>query len=338
MHRVVIVGTGGIGRRHIKGFAETGRAVLSYVEPDTTRRSSAESLYAPQSSQADLEHVDLAAQDLAVICAPAHRHVDIMMTCARAGLAFLVEKPLAVTMDGVDAVLRQVDDKGIIARVGYTRRNAPELKAMRAHVLDGKIGVPKLAYVNASQEFPKYRPDYRETYYSSPEMGGGAILDAASHSFDALIWMLGRPTTVGAMHDRMALEGSRTEDTCLVNIRFEGGAMANLTINQFQKRHVSTFEMIGTCGNLMLDHSTLKFADDDSGAWAEQRDFMEGLAPMEAHQARFALQANAMLDALEGKPDDLATLEEARLNLALALAAKRSWLERRIIEIDGSER
>lgn len=52
----------------------------------------------------------------------------------------------------------------------------------------------------------------------------------------------------------------------------------------------------------MVDHSTLKFADDHSGQWKEQRDYMDGLVPVEAHQARFKLQANAMLDAIEGKP------------------------------------
>ncbi|WP_306118966.1 MULTISPECIES: Gfo/Idh/MocA family oxidoreductase [unclassified Roseitalea] len=337
MYNVLIVGTGGIGRRHIRGFTETGRALLSYVEPDPARRAEAERQHAPTASHESLEQANLAAHDLAVICAPANQHTQIMLTCARAGLPFLVEKPLAVSLDGVEEVIAHVDQAGLVARVGYTRRNAPELKALRAQVLDGKIGAVKLAYINASQDFARYRPDYRETYYSSPEMGGGAILDAASHSFDALIWILGRPVTVGAMHDRMALEGSRTEDTCLVNIRFAGGAMANLTINQFQKRFASTFEVMGTRGNLMLEHSTLKFTDNDSGAWVEQRDFMDGLAPMDAHQARFAMQANAMLDALEGKPDELATLEEARLNLALALSAKRSWHERRFISLDGGE-
>ena len=60
---------------------------------------------------------------------------------------------------------------------------------------------------------------------------------------------------------------------------------------------------------------------------------LSGLVPTAAHQARFTIQANAMLDALEGKPCPLATLEDARTNLMVALAAKRSWQERRIIAI-----
>ena len=46
------------------------------------------------------------------------------------------------------------------------------------------------------------------------------------------------------------------------------------------------------------------------------------------------MQANYMLDGLEGAPCHLATLDEALINLRLALAAKQSWDERRIIQVE----
>ncbi|EAR52726.1 YisS [Oceanicola granulosus HTCC2516] len=335
--KVVIIGTGGIGRRHIRGYLATGRAALTVVEPHAARRAAVVEEFAPAGAAARLEDVDLAAHDLAVICTPGHLHLPMIHACAEARLPFLVEKPLAVTLEGVDEAIAAVERAGILARVGFIRRIAPEVQALRRQIADGRIGALKLVYVNASQNFPLYRPDYRETYYSRPEMGGGAILDAASHSFDLLISLLGEPVTVSAMYDRMVLEGSETEDTCLISIRFASGAMANLTINQFQRRNVACSEFIGTGGNLQLDHATLSFADDDSGHWSQSRDFMEGMVPMQAHQARFTIQADTMLDALDGRPDPLATLPEARTNLALALAAKRSWQERRFIDLAGRE-
>ena len=65
--------------------------------------------------------------------------------------------------------------KKIEARVGYVRRVAEEVVALRQQILGGKIGTLRLAYLNSSQEFPKYRPDFQRTYYARPEMGGGAI-------------------------------------------------------------------------------------------------------------------------------------------------------------------
>lgn len=331
--RVLIVGSGGIGRRHLKGYGLTGRAELAIVEPDAVRRAEAAEVFGIQEAYADLSDVDLSTFDLAVLCAPANYHVALIRQCAAAKLPFMVEKPLSVTMEHVDEALAEVAAAGIEARVGYVRRVAEEVVALRDKILAGKIGRLRLAYLNSSQEFPKYRPDFQRTYYARPEMGGGAILDAASHLFDMLIWIMGKPTDVSCMFDRLVLEGTDVEDTCLVTIRFASGAIGNVVINQFQKPNTAQFEFIGDAGNLMIDHSTLKFADDDSGQWKEQRNFMEGLVPTEAHQARFRLQADAMLDAIEGKPCWLATLEDARDNLRVALAAKQSWIDKRIIAL-----
>ena len=331
--RVLIVGSGGIGRRHLKGYALTGRAELAIVEPDAGRRAEATQMFGISEAFERIEDADLSTFDLAVICAPANLHVALIRTCAAAGLSFLVEKPLSVTMDGVDGALALVKSKNLVARVGYVRRVAEEVVALRDQITAGRIGTLRLAYLNSSQEFPKYRPDFQRTYYARPEMGGGAILDAASHLFDLLIWLMGKPTHVTAMFDRLVLEGTDTEDTCLVIIRFANGAMATVTVNQFQKPNIARFEFIGTEGNLQLDHSTLSFADDDSGAVKQSRNYMDGLVPTEAHQARFRMQADAMLDALDGKPCWLATLDDARENLRVALAAKQSWLEKRVVAL-----
>lgn len=332
MRKVVVIGTGGIGRRHIRGLIASGRAELTLVEPHDARRAEAVALYAPAAAHARLDEIDLGAQDLAFICAPAHVHVPLMRACVDAGLPFLVEKPLSVSTDGVDAIIADVAARGLLARIGYVRRIAPEVIDLRRRIARGEIGAVKLAYLNSSQEFPKYRPDFRTTYYASPEMGGGAIIDAATHGFDLLVSILGPAETVSAMHDRMVLDGTRTEDTALISIRFASGAMASFTLNQFQKRNANTMEFIGTAGNLMLDHSTLRFTDSDGG-WNWEKDHMHGLVPTEAHEKRFHIQAGVMLDALDGKPDTLATLAEGRDSLAIALAAKRSWDERRFVEI-----
>lgn len=334
MKQVLVIGTGGIGKRHIRGLIKTGRAELTFVEPHEQRRLEAVGDYRPKAAFEALEDVDLRAFDCAFICAPAHVHLPIMTACAKAGLPFLVEKPLAVSMGGVDEALAAVQAAGIEARTGYIRRIAPELNAAREAVHAGKIGDLKLAYVFGGQEFPKYRPDYRETYYARPEMGGGAILDGASHSIDFLCWFMGRPREVMGMYDHLVLPGTEAvEDTASISIRFDSGAMAFLAMNQFQKPNENRIEFIGTAGNLRLEGSTLSFADDDSGARKEGRDFMDGMRPMEAHEARFALQANEMLNAIEGEPCRLATLAEARTSLAVALAAKQSWDERRIITL-----
>lgn len=332
MKQVLIVGAGGIGKRHVRGFLKTGRARLTVVEPDAAKRGEVLGQYDILAGHADIREVDLSRFDLAVICAPAHVHVPLALACAGAKLPFLTEKPLAVTMDGVDGMIEAVRRAGIEARVGYVRRSAREVIDLRRRVLDGAIGDLRMCYMNASQEFPKYRPDFQRTYYAKKAMGGGCILDGASHMIDLLLWFFGPVREVCAMYDRLQLQGVEGEDCCLISIRFANGCMAQIAMNQFQKPNVNTIELIGTTGNLLLDVATLKYARDDSGQW-EARDYMAGLNPMEVHEARFALQAGWMLDAVEGKPCHLTTLEEARDNLRVALAAKESYETKRIVQL-----
>ncbi len=334
MKKILLIGSGGIGRRHIKAYQSTKRAVISIVEPSREKILKIKNDFDIQDSYEEINSVDLSKYNLALICSPANFHVDAMKLCALNKLPFMVEKPLSTSMKGVDEVIDLVKKNNLFARVGYTRRNSYEARALKENIINKKIGEIKLVYINSSQEFPKYRPDFQKIYYAHPEMGGGAILDAATHMIDQLIWIIGEPSEVSCMFDRLVLEGTNTEDTCLINIRFKNGTMANITVNQFQKPNINSYEFIGTKGNLLLEHSVLKFANDDSGKWKEKKDYMEGLDPMEVHQNNFLLQANRILDGLDGKECDLATLEEAKLNLKVVFAAKQSWLEKKIISIN----
>jgi len=333
MKRVLILGAGGIGKRHLRGFLKTGRAVLSIVEPDLEKREAAKRDYPIEAAYGAMDEVDPARFDLAVIAAPAHLHVPLALRCVEAGLAFLCEKPLAVAWEGVETLLSRVRQRNVPARVGFVRRCGPETIELRKRILQGEIGRIRMAYLNLSQDYPKYRPDYRVIYYARPEMGGGCILDAASHAIDLLLWILGDVAEVAAMYEHLALDGVEVEDCCLIALRFRNGVLAHIAMNQFQKPNAALIEFIGETGNLMLDQSVLKLARDDSGRW-ESEDFMKSRTPMEAHEARFALQANAMLDLLEGKPCHLATLEEAARGLRVALAVKQAGREKRTVTVE----
>ena len=62
MKRVLIIGSGGIGRRHLRGYTATGRAGLSIVEPHAERRAEAGTMFSLAGSYADW--LDLTRQAL----------------------------------------------------------------------------------------------------------------------------------------------------------------------------------------------------------------------------------------------------------------------------------
>jgi len=333
VRKIILIGGGGIARRHILAFQKTGRATVALVEPVAARRTALAAEFGLAETFGDLGEAPLSGFDLAVICSPADTHVAMMHQCIDARVPFLVEKPLAVSMAGVAALRDRLRASGLVARVGFARRNGPEMLALRAQIAEGRIGALRIANINVAQEYLRYRPDLRETFFVDAEKGGGAVLDIASHLLDILVWIMGPVAEVGAITATLGIDGIEVEDTCLINLRFASGALGNISINLFQKPNAGRWEFVGSAGNLTLDHSVLMRSDDDSGAFQDRHDFMEGLAPQDAHQARFERQAVLMLDHLDGAPCHLCTVDEAAHVLEVALAAKQSWRERRVMAL-----
>ena len=335
MKDVLIIGTGGIGKRHIRGFLKTGRARVSVCEPDAAKRDAVMTDYALDQAHADIADVPLDRYDMAVVAAPAHVHVPIARTLAEAGVPFLLEKPLAVSLDGVDDLIETVRTADLTARVGFVRRVRPWIRKLKADLDSGRIGDVRMASLNGSQDFAKYRPDYQTTYYAHADMGGGAILDCASHFVDLVLWTMGSVREVAAMYDRLVLEGVECEDSLLLNLRMVSGALVNLIINQFQKPNVCTLEFMGTRGNLrvMDGEGRTEFADDDSGRWQNESFLDEAMDPQEIHESLFARQAHEFMDIVDGKPGVLCSLAEAREGLRICLAARESYRTRQIVEV-----
>ena len=335
MSHLLLIGAGGIARRHLRAVTKIDGTQVTVVEPDDARRAEVCREYpVVRSGHADLGEADLGAFDAAVICAPAHVHVPLAQACADAGLHILLEKPLGVTMDGVDRLIDTVRAKGLVVRVGYVRRASDETIRFRQQIVDGRIGKPRLCVVNAAQQFAKYRPDYRQTYFAHVEAGGGTIQDSASHMIDLLLWTLGDVCEVASMYDRLGLDGIASEDSALISLRFRSGAMAQISNNQFQRPNTCTLEMAGTEGTLVLDAvaNQLRFMDDDSAGWHVE-EFARGVDMMAYHEARFLRQAQLFLGAIRGEACHLTTLDEARQNLRVVLAARASYDTKRIVEV-----
>ena len=82
MKNIILIGAGGIGRRHIKAYLATNRATISIVEPDDDKVSSIKNDFKISKAFNKIEDVELSDFDLALICSPANFHVESMKICA----------------------------------------------------------------------------------------------------------------------------------------------------------------------------------------------------------------------------------------------------------------
>ncbi len=330
--RILFVGGGGIGERHIRCFLATGEVQASVCEIREDRMSELQDKYPISRIFTDFGQIPLDEFDAAVIAVPAHLHIPMALACARHGLPFLLEKPLSVNLEGVDELLSIIAENNVYATVGFVRRSQPCYQKLRELALSGLIGELQMARFHSAQEFPKYRPDYRETYYAHEETGGGCILDGATHFLNLAEWVFGEVQEVVALYDRLVLTGVECEDSAIIVMRFRNNsALVEVFVNQFQKPNVAEIELIGTKGNLRLvfvnGALVITHCADDSNRWEELCRASCG------RDDPFIQQARDVLAGIDGKAPPITSVAEAAHNLRVLLAAKRSQNEKAVISL-----
>lgn len=172
----------------------------------------------------DMEEMVLHSNpDVISILTPSGYHAEHTLRLAPYGKHIVVEKPMALTLDDADAMIKACDANRIkLFVVKQNRFNVPVQK-LRGALEAGMFGKLVLGTVRVrwcrTQEY--YDMDaWRGTW----ALDGGVLSNQASHHIDLLEWMMGDVETVYAK-SATALVDIETEDTAVVLLRFRNGAL-----------------------------------------------------------------------------------------------------------------
>ncbi len=323
-HRILVIGVGSIGERHLRTFGMTERADLAICETNEPLRRAVGDRYniAKRYATVDEALADRSASfAAAVICAPSQLHIPIATQLAKAGVNLFIEKPLSTTFDGIDALADLVRQKGLKAAVTYTYRSHPAVRSMKQAIAEGRFGRPVQVVSVWGQHFPKYRPAYRNIYYTSRATGGGAIQDVLTHAINAGEFLVGPVDRVLADADHKVLEGVTVEDTVHVIVR-HGDVMGCYSLNQHQAPNENTITVICERGTARFELNNARWLSmtEPGGEWHTELQFS-----LERDDI-FVNQANILLDVLEGKAEPPCTLAEGlqtlRVNLTVLAAVE----------------
>jgi len=317
--RVLVIGVGSIGERHLRCFGQTERCRVSLCEVNPTLRDEIGKRYHVERCFPDVGAALAQSHDAAVVAVPAHLHVPIARQAVEAGVHVLIEKPLSVTMDGVDELRQAVEERARVAAVAYVQRAHPALAAMKDAIAEDRFGRPLQLVAVSGQHFPKYRPAYVDTYYADRATGGGAIQDAITHLFDAGQWLVGPMDRLVADADHQALFGTTVEDAVHVVAR-HGVVMAAYALNQFQPHNEKTITVVCQRGTARFEYhrNRWRWMTEPDEPWHDEP------VPILDRDTLFVRQADNFLDAVEGKSEPLCSLQDGILSLGANLAALAS--------------
>ena len=313
--KILVVGTGMIGERHTRCFLATNRAEVSICETNDSLRKKIADNYKIKNCYADFTLALKAGHDAIVIATPAHLHIPMAQQAAESGHHLLIEKPLSISLDGIDHLDKTIGERKLIAGVAYVLRHVIELSEMKKALDSGRFGRPLHITVIRGQHFPTSRPNYREIYYASHAMGGGAVQDGLTHLINFVCWLAGPVERLVADCAHQVLEGVEVEDTVNVLTR-HGDILASISMNQYQAPDEGVITVVCERGTLRSEiHSNrMRWMMEPETEWQEKSwpDYERELA--------FISQANIFFDAIDGKSEMPCNLSEARHTLECNLA------------------
>jgi predicted dehydrogenase len=339
VERVLFVGLGGAGQRHLRilreklpharftAFRRTGATPLLNADFTVAPGRTLEEAYgvAPVASvEAGLAE----APDLVVISTPSALHLDPMLAAARQGAGILVEKPWSSDLAGFGEFRRLVEASGAPFRLSFQRRHHPLLKRVRALLAEGRLGRIVAARFEVGSFVPAWHgyEDWRGLYAVRPELGGGVLLTEI-HEIDLAHWFFGIPERVFCVGGNFGPEPLEVEDTVQLTLDY-GRFSAQLSLCFMQKRNRRALEISGTDGFLAWnqDDNRLVLTDYVSGKseeWAE---------PGLPNDAMFQAQADELLAHFDGSAND-EHLRAAWVSQAVVEAARRAMAEARAIPL-----
>lgn len=191
--RVGVVGTGAIAQiMHVPILAErtdVDLAVLS--DSDVHKARVVADRFGVPEAVGPAEALTREDLDAVVLCTPNHLHEEQAITALRAGKHVFVERPAALTPDGVERVMKAAGDAGVSVVVGLPHRFRPEASALRSFVVGGEMGkVHAVRGIWLTRRVPVQRPTWRQ---SKEQAGGGVLMDLGVPSLDLCLWLVGYP-------------------------------------------------------------------------------------------------------------------------------------------------
>jgi len=335
-----VIGIGSIGERHIKNLKSLGVEVSVFdTKIDVFTPQSGTPELTPQLSKLErlVQEYDVHYQDPSnhhtefdafIICTPPAYHINYAVEGIKHNTNLFIEKPISNRLEQrLDWVINTAEEKGLVIQIGYQLRFHSGLKLIKNYIEMNKIG--KILNIRAEfgQYLPNWRPnqDYRESYTGKKSEGGGIILES-SHEIDYVGWLSNSEVSqISCFCGKQSSLDIDTEDTAEINLRFEDGVIGNIHVDMTQKGYTRWCKVTGTDGTLFWDYNSPELTRISSHG--------NRLPVIYKHEDPYLEEMKHFIACIENKTQPMVDATVGKKVLEIALAAKKSSEEGRVIEL-----
>ena len=331
--RIAVAGAGLIGRAHIAALRASPTCELSAVV-DPARGAGATFASIGEMLRKD-------RPDGIVLATPNQLHVPQALECIAAGVAVLVEKPVATSVAEGETLVQA----GGKLLVGHHRAHSPIMAKAKEVVDSGALG--RLVAVMGSAMFMKPAHYFDEGPWRR-EPGGGPILINMIHEVHNLRMLCGEIVAVQAIASR-AVRAFPVEDTVAISLQFANGALGSFMLSdtaasarsweqtsQENKAYPSygdedCYVIAGTNGSLSVPTMRLKtYARPEDRSW--WKPFRLGKVDLRREDP-IRLQMEHFGAVVRGEAEPLVTARDGLANLRVTEAISRAAATGEVVKL-----
>ena len=196
--------------------------------------------------------------EIVTIGTPSGAHCEPAIAAARAGKHIIVEKPLEITLQRCDAIIKACDKAGVtLSTIFPSRFHDSSIKIKNA------IAAHRFGRLTMGDAIVKW---YRtQGYYDSGAWrgtweldGGGALMNQAIHSVDLLTWLMGPIVEIRAQTALLAHERIAVEDAAVATVQFANGALGIIeATTAAYPGYLKRIEVHGSAGSAILEEEDI---------------------------------------------------------------------------------
>jgi predicted dehydrogenase len=231
-----VVGVGSLGFHHARILREVpGAEMVGVYDADAERAASvSEQLGVP--AFASLDEL-LGRVEAAVVAVPTTAHAPVALAALERGVHLLIEKPIAATLEEADRILAAAEAGGALVATGHVERFNSALRACEPYL-----------------DAPRFIESHRLASFNPRGTDVAVVLDLMIHDIDLILGLVGGPV---AAVDAVGV-GVLTPNVDIANarVRFESGAVANITASRVSKERMRKLRIFQRSGYISLDLGT----------------------------------------------------------------------------------
>jgi glucose-fructose oxidoreductase len=165
--------------------------------------------------------------DIVYVVLPNAMHAEFCIRAARAGKHVICEKPMAISAEECDAIIKACADNNVKLGVGYRLHYEPYTQEVKRFIREETYGKPRYVSADAGYFSASNPGQWRLNRALS---GGGALMNMGVYAIQSVIYSTGKnPVSVSAQEFSTRPEYFKdTDETITAQFEFPGGIVGNI--------------------------------------------------------------------------------------------------------------